>query len=542
MWYLFTLIFQATCFFLWCCTLFNLSCLSIFTFFLFSVVLSIFVFWLIITCIAWSIGIIPILKVILIPWYQRQCRSWTRDTRKSRLSIGFFQPHCTNGSDSERVLWTTIESISKRYHKEIQILIYTGDVGFTSEEILRRAEQCFGINFKPYRSSITFIYLRSRCLIDAKYYSIFSVLGPSLGSIIVGFEALLRFIPDIYFDSTGFAFTYPCFHYFANIPIIAYIHQPIITTDLLDQSNETSFGAWRLESSVISQIESISYQLFAYVYGWCGRCSQMIFCDSQWTKTHIDSIWGSSRVHLIYPPCDIQQPSATSDSADEDEQKIVSVGPFRPDQNHQVQIQAFQQLLERFVRVLINDVNQSDLFRHPEYRQKLRLILIGRVQDNDQRRYVEHLRTLIESLNLNEEVQFKFDLTRTDLQTELKQATIGLHTKHLDSFSICKSNRPANTSSLTSFNLALVDMMAASLIVLAHRSGAPQVDIIDDGQTGYLADDLDSYATAMNDILTMPSDQRRQIQEHVRDSVARFSPSSFEQSLMEQLDGILRVQ
>ena len=522
--------------------MFNLSCLSIFTFFLFSVVLSIFVFWLILTSIAWTIGIIPILKVILIPWYQRQCRSWTRDTRKSRLSIGFFQPHCTSGSDSERVLWTTIESISKRYHNDIQILIYTGDVGVTSEEILRRAEQCSGIHLKPYRSSITFIYLRSRCLIDAKYYSIFSVLGPSLGSIIVGFEALLRFIPDIYFDSTGFAFTYPCFYYFANIPIVSYVHQPIITTDLLDQSNETSSGAWRLDSSVVSQIESIYYQVFAYVYGWCGRCSQMIFCDSQWTKTHIDSIWGPSRVHLVYPPCDIQIPSAMSDRADEDERKIVSVGPFRADQNHQVQIQAFYQLLERYVRMWIDGVNQSDVFRHPECRPKLRLILIGRVQDDDQRKYVEHLRTLIESLNLNEEVQFKFDLTRTDLQAELKQATIGLHTKHHDSFSIRKRNTLSNTSSLTSFVLALVEMMAASLIVLAHRSGAPQMDLIEDGQTGYLADDLDSYATAMNDILTMSSDQRRQIQEHACDRLARFSPSSFEQSLMEQFDGILRVQ
>ena len=342
MWYLFTRIFQATCVLLWSCTLFNLICLSLFTFFLFSLVLGIFLFWLIVTAIAWSLGLIPVLKFVVIPWYQRQCRSWTRKTRQSRLSVAFFQPYCTTGSDSERVLWTSIESIARKYQNEVQILIYTGDVGVDAEEILRRAEQCFGINLNPYRSSITFIYLRSRRLIEAKADSICSVLGPSLGSIIVGFEALLRFIPDIYFDSTGCAFTYPCFYYFANVPIISYTRSPTITTDLLEQSNEKpGFG-----SSVICQIESIYSQTFAYIYGWCGRCSQMSFCDSRWTQTQIDAIWGCSRVQLLYPPCDIQQ----SDAVDEDEQKIktiVSVGPFRAEQNHQAQIHAFYQLLER---------------------------------------------------------------------------------------------------------------------------------------------------------------------------------------------------
>ena len=171
------------------------------------------------------------------------------------------------------------------------------------------------------------------------------------------------------------------------------------------------------------------------------------------------------------------------------------------------------------------------------------MTLIGRLQDYEHGKYLEQLKTLIGGLNLNDEVQFRFDLTRTDLQAQLKQASIGLHTKHQDCFSIRKRERDTSLTELIDFrSLALVEMMAAGLIVLAHRSGAPRTDIIEDGQTGYLAGDIDSYATAMNDILTMSAEQRRQMQERARESLARFSPTSFEQSFMQQFDQMLYLQ
>ena len=46
-------------------------------------------------------------------------------------------------------------------------------------------------------------------------------------------------------------------------------------------------------------------------------------------------------------------------------------------------------------------------------------------------------------------------------------------------------------------------MMAAGAIVLAHKSGGPKMDIVEEGQTGFLASDIDSYATTMRQILEM---------------------------------------
>jgi glycosyltransferase involved in cell wall biosynthesis len=85
-------------------------------------------------------------------------------------------------------------------------------------------------------------------------------------------------------------------------------------------------------------------------------------------------------------------------------------------------------------------------------------------------------------------------------------------------------------------------MMAAGLIVVAHKSGSSQMDIIDEGQTGFLACDIDSYATKMQEILEMEADERRQFQERARDSVDRFSKLNFEGLFMELFDKILFVK
>ena len=84
--------------------------------------------------------------------------------------------------------------------------------------------------------------------------------------------------------------------------------------------------------------------------------------------------------------------------------------------------------------------------------------------------------------------------------------------------------------------------MAAGAIVLAHKSGGPKMDIVDEGQTGFLAADIDSYATAMRHVLEMKSEERQQMRERARESVDRFSVSNFETKFMEPLEKMLHTE
>lgn len=150
------------------------------------------------------------------------------------------------------------------------------------------------------------------------------------------------------------------------------------------------------------------------------------------------------------------------------------------------------------------------------------MILIGSVRHEEDQRRVDQLRTLVDNLNITDEVEFKININFTELKNYLNQAMIGLHTMWNEHFGI-----------------GIVEMMAAGAIVLAHKSGGPKLDIVDEGQTGFLASDIDSYATTMRQILDMKSDVRQQIRERARESVDRFSVKNFEEHFMEPFEKFL---
>ena len=150
------------------------------------------------------------------------------------------------------------------------------------------------------------------------------------------------------------------------------------------------------------------------------------------------------------------------------------------------------------------------------------MILIGSVRHEEDQRRVDQLRALVDNLNITEEVEFKLNINFTELKDHLNKAMIGLHTMWNEHFGI-----------------GIVEMMAAGAIVLAHKSGGPKLDIVEEGLTGYLASDIDSYATTMRQILEMKPDARRQIRERARESVDRFSVKNFEEHFMKPFEKFL---
>lgn len=84
--------------------------------------------------------------------------------------------------------------------------------------------------------------------------------------------------------------------------------------------------------------------------------------------------------------------------------------------------------------------------------------------------------------------------------------------------------------------------MAAGKVILAHKSGGPKLDIVvpfEGGQTGFLADDEDSYAEAIERILALPPASRLQIRRNARQSVARFSDQEFEVCFLAAMEPLM---
>lgn len=92
------------------------------------------------------------------------------------------------------------------------------------------------------------------------------------------------------------------------------------------------------------------------------------------------------------------------------------------------------------------------------------------------------------------------------------------------------------------FGISVVELMAGGLIVIAHDSAGPRMDIIRDGVTGFLADDVEDYAEKINMLVNMSDSNLRNTRLKARESVGKmFSDSSFKDTLTTLLNDFLVI-
>ena len=141
-----------------------------------------------------------------------------RSKLKVPLTVGFFHPYCNAAGGGEFVLWNAILAIKEKFPR-YHCVVYTGD-NATAAEILEKAEREFGIHFTE-ETRPTFVHLKLRWLAGLQY-PFFTMLLQSVGSVILGMEAFFKFLPELYIDSMGFAFTFPIFYYLGGCKVRRY--------------------------------------------------------------------------------------------------------------------------------------------------------------------------------------------------------------------------------------------------------------------------------------------------------------------------------
>ncbi|KAG7232733.1 hypothetical protein INR49_008173 [Caranx melampygus] len=447
------------------------------------------------------IAVLVLLVLAVRLWLQSN-RS-ARRARDGRPTVAFFHPYCNAGGGGERVLWCAIRALQNRY-ADVNFVVYTGDVGVTGQQILDGARRRFNIVLPG----------RHRLLVEPGLFPHFTLLGQSVGSIFLGWEALTEFVPDLYIDSMGYAFTLPLFRYFGGCSVGSYVHYPTISTDMLSVVRERNprFNNPDIISNslFLSAFKVVYYCLFALLYGMAGSCCDLIMVNSSWTLDHILSLWRApNRTSVVYPPCDVSAflDIPLEDDGDRKCHSIVSVGQFRPEKDHRLQIRAFKKALDK------------------RGGGSLKLVLIGGCRNQEDEDRVLMLRGLCQELGVADKVEFKLNIPFEELKREMGEATIGLHTMWNEHFGI-----------------GVVECMAAGKVILAHKSGGPKLDIVvpfDGNQTGFLAEDEDGYAAAIDSILSLPPASRLQIRHNARQSVARFSDQEFEACFLAAMEPLM---
>jgi alpha-1,2-mannosyltransferase len=242
---------------------------------------------------------------------------------------------------------------TKEQNKKICCVIYSGD-NATAEAILEKANNRFSIDLRRCLASgeVKFVFLSNRIFIEASSWPRFTMIGQSLGSILLGLEALLKYSPHIYVDSMGYAFTFPIFRFLGGCTVACYVHYPTISTDMLSKitSSEASFNnsADVAKSQIRTSIKTWYYRAFAILYAIVGNRADLIITNSSWTRGHITHIWNlpQSRVLLLFPACDTSRLQKLPLKGREP--IVVSLGQYRPEKNHNLQLDAFLELRKKY--------------------------------------------------------------------------------------------------------------------------------------------------------------------------------------------------
>ena len=310
------------------------------------------------------------------------------------------------GGGGERVLWTAILS-TQRTHSDIISVVYTGDVDVSKAQILAKVESRFGISLNP--STVHFVFLHSRRLVEESTWPRFTLLGQSLGSMYLAWEALSLLIPDLFIDTMGYAFTFPVVSLLGGIPVGAYIHYPTISTSMLGRVRERK-GSYVNSTSISSSRvltwgKLLYYRLFMYYYSLSLKCSSFIMVNGSWTGGHMRSIlshsdllldllhlmipslllsWETPTPQVVFPPCPTKDLSSIPLTSRK--HTLLSLAQFRPEKDHKTQLLAFSHLLKT----------------HPEYRSNnpVELIMIGGSRNEADARRVEDLRRLAKELEI----------------------------------------------------------------------------------------------------------------------------------------------
>ena len=414
--------------------------------------------------------------------------------------VGFFHPYCSSGGGGERVLWHSIHALQKRY-SFVRCVVYTGDVNMRPKNIVELVQNRFKLSL----NNIEFVYLNRRGWVEARRWPRFTIIGQSLGSMILGLEALIKLAPHVYIDTTGYSFTLPLFRWLGGSKTASYVHYPTVSSDMMrrvakrNNTYNNSHGVSR--SSLLTRLKLTYYRLFGCLYGFMGRRSDVVMVNSTWTHNHIRQIWSPKQLFIVYPPCDTSSFEQLPLKRSSKTFRIVSVGQFRPEKNHSSQLNIIHSLLKEDNSIPVT------------------LVLIGSCRNEEDELRVSDLRHRARTLNIEKCVEFKINQSFSNLRAELGRAVAALHTMEDEHFGI-----------------SLVECMAAGCVMIAHDSGGPQQDIVVDwhGQpTGYLASNEEQFISWLIHVIHMSQREREVITGRARAAViTKFSLDVFEASFL----------
>lgn len=407
-------------------------------------------------------------------------------------------------------------------------------------------------NIRLHHPTVVLLYLSARNYVLSSSYPHLTLLGQSLGSLILAYDAFSLLVPDIFVDTMGYAFALALCHYlFPTVPTASYTHYPTISTDMLESLDDTS-GEKGVNAGAGTGWKGFAkkhyWHAFARLYGWVGGTIDVVMCNSSWTSAHINSLWGPSRQQrrlehkdptVLFPPVAVTELESGIDvnlttERETRQPSILYIAQFRPEKNHPLLLRSFARFLHN--RKPTSSTSTTSTDKPPQ------LILIGSVRHSTpDETHIYNLRLLAHELKIRNNTTFLCDASWPTIRDHLGRASIGANAMWNEHFGIC-----------------VVEYQAAGLICVVHDSGGPKQDIVVDqtdgegegegegaggsGPTGFRATTEQEFAAAFEAALELPEEEKVGMRMRARRSAKRFSDEEFAKGWVERMDGLVDMQ
>lgn len=376
------------------------------------------------------------------------------------------------------------------------------------------------------------LYLTTRKYVISSMYPYMTLLGQSLGSLVVAYDAFNLLVPDVFVDTMGYAFSLAfCKLLFPSVPTGAYVHYPTISTDMLESLDDKSgmkgvnAGAG---AGLRGQLKRKYWLAFARLYGWVGGQVDVVMCNSSWTSAHIKTIWGPMRSGqkfkepaVVFPPTAVSELESSirvdAESERTRQPAILYIAQFRPEKNHPLLLRSFARFLKERQK---NPVTASQ--------PQPKLVLIGSVRhQSPDETHIYNLRLLAHELRLRDHTTFLCDASWPTILSHLASASVGANAMWSEHFGIC-----------------VVEYQAAGLISVVHDSGGPREDIVvdlGDGATGFRATTEDEFAAAFEAAFALPEEEKVAMRLRARQSARRFTEEEFSRKWIAQVERLVQM-
>lgn len=393
-----------------------------------------------------------------------------------KLIYGFFHPYANNGGGGEKVLWQAVQATLLEDQRNI-VAIYVVNLDAEPLAILKKAADKFdvqGIDSKR----VVFIYLRKfGKYIDGNYWKNFTLIGQLFGSALLGLEAIYELSPDVWVDTQGLPGSYLLVNWSLKIPIVAYVHYPLIQPDMFNKLKFQKFSDLKKMSLTLLDLKQavkfLYWKMLYVLYMYLGSMVDVTLANGTWTYNHINNIWylnekKGSTVEVLYPPCSTEKLSAplaveavpeklakpqvveaVSTALSGRKLNMIYVGQFRPEKRHLLVLDEYNKFLTKFrdAKLPLSDLPT--------------ITFLGSCRTLTDSVTLDSVQHQAKKLGLSDHVKFIVDCSFDEVKKNLSIATFGLNAMWNEHFGI-----------------GVVEYLSAGVIPIVHASAGPLLDIL----------------------------------------------------------------